>query len=161
MPRRSARRVGPVNGSSLAESAPSPPQFDDPESVSDLYLAAYVLVNIEGQWMPAQHAVAQLGAIHVLTAWNPGLERPGSAANHAANEALRQLLESEGCNPIPALGGDPNSDHTEESWCVTGLSDSRAREIGARFGQWAVFRITSSAQTVLGCHGEWERSRAV
>jgi hypothetical protein len=97
----------------------------------------------------------------VLTAWNPGHDRPSRAANDAANEALRQLLESEGCHPIPARGSDPNSDHAEESWCVVGLSDERARAIGAQFGQWAVFRITPREQIVLGCFGEWERSRSV
>jgi hypothetical protein len=71
------------------------------------------------------------------------------------------VLESEGCHPLPALGSDPNSDHAEESWCVAGLSDERARAIGAQFRQWAVFRITATEQTVLGCFDEWKRSRSI
>lgn len=134
---------------------------NDHESLADLYLSTFVRAKVEGQWMLAHHAAERLGTVHVLTAWNPGNDRPGRAANDAANEALRQLLESEGCRPIPALGSDPSSDHFEESWCVTGLCDRRAREIGARFGQWAVFRITSTEQAVLGCFGDWDRSRAV
>jgi hypothetical protein len=131
------------------------------ESLADLYLVTLVRAKVKGEWMLAHHAAARLGTVHVLTAWNPGHDRPSLAANDAANEALRQLLEAEGCKPIPALGSDPSSDHAEESWCVTGLSDRRAREIGARFGQWAVFRITSTEQAVLGCFGDWERSRSV
>ncbi len=56
---------------------------------------------------------------------------------------------------------DPNSDHSEEIWCMTGLSERRVREIGAQFGQWAVFRITATDQAVLGCFADWERSRLV
>lgn len=134
---------------------------DDHESLADLYLATVVRAKVDGVWTPAQHAAAKLGTVHVLTAWNPGRDRPSRAANDAANEALRQLLESEGCQPLPALGSDPTSDHAEESWCVVGLSDERARAIGAQFGQWAVFRISSTEQTVLGCFGDWERSRPV
>jgi hypothetical protein len=133
----------------------------DHESLADLYLATVVRAEFEGQWMLAHHAAARLGTVHVVTAWNPGHDRPSRAANDAANEALRQLLESEGCKPIPALGSDPNSDHSEESWCVVGLSDERARAIGAQFGQWAVFRISSTEQIVLGCFGDWERSRSM
>ena len=124
---------------------------DDHEFLADLYLATVVRAQVEGRWVLAHHAAAKLGTVYVLTAWNLGHDRPSRAANDAANEALRQLLESEGCQPLPALGSDPASDHAEESWCVTGLSDRRAREIGAQFGQWAVFRITPTEQTVLGC----------
>jgi hypothetical protein len=84
-----------------------------------------------------------------------------SAANAAANAVLREALEALGCSPIRALGADPNSDHAEESWCVTGLTDTQARQIGAKFGQWAVFRISMSEQVVLGCFGEWSRSRGL
>lgn len=44
---------------------------------------------------------------------------------------------------------------------MTGLSERRVREIGAQFGQWAVFRITATDQAVLGCFADWERSRLV
>lgn len=134
---------------------------DDHESLADLYLATVVRAKVDGVWTPAHHAAAKVGTVHVLTAWNPGHDRPSRAANDAANEVLRQLLESEGCQPLPALGSDPTSDHAEESWCVVGLSDERARAIGAQFGQWAVFRISSTEQTVLGCFGDWERSRSI
>lgn len=129
------------------------------ESLAGLYLATIVKVEIGGEWMAAHRAALRLGMFHVLTAWNPGNERPGREANDAANIGLHQQLVSEGCVPVRALGSDPNSEHFEESWCVTGLSDRRAREIGAQFGQWAVFRITLTEQTVLGCFGDWERSR--
>jgi hypothetical protein len=131
------------------------------ESRAEIYLATIVRIKVGDEWLSAQQAAATLGAIHILTAWNPGDDSPTPEENDAANEGLRLVLESEGCHPLPALGSDPNSDHAEESWCVAGLSDERARAIGAQFRQWAVFRITATEQTVLGCFDEWKRSRSI
>jgi hypothetical protein len=131
----------------------------DHESLAELYLATLVTIELGGQWLDARTAARQLGPFHVITAWNPGHERPGDDANAAANAALRAELEALGCSPLPALGSDPNSNHAEHSWAVSGLEDSTARALGARYGQWAVFRITAQEQTVLGCFGPWSRSR--
>jgi len=60
---------------------------DDHESLADLYLAAVVRAEVEGQGMLAHHAAARLGTVHVLTAWNPGRDRPSRAANDAPNES--------------------------------------------------------------------------
>ncbi len=95
----------------------------------------------------------------VITAWNPGHERPGDAANAAANASLHDDLKALGCSPFPALGADPHADHAEQSWAVCGLDDRAACALGARYGQWAVFRITALEQTVLGCFAPWSRSR--
>jgi hypothetical protein len=133
----------------------------DHEQLADLYLATLVSVELAGRWLDARTAAQQLGPFHVITAWNPGHERPGDDANAAANAVLREALEALGCSPIRAFGADPNPDHAEESWCVTGLTDTQARQIGAKFGQWAVFRISMSEQVVLGCFGEWSRSRGL
>jgi hypothetical protein len=56
---------------------------------------------------------------------------------------------------------DPNSHHAEESWAVAGFTDHDARELGAKYRQVAVFRITATRQTVLGCFAEWEVGRGV
>jgi hypothetical protein len=105
------------------------------ESLAGLYLATIVRVEIGSEWVAAHQAALRLGVSHVLTAWNLGNERPGREANDAANRDLHELLVSEGRLAVRALGSDPNSEHFEGSWCVTGLSDRRAREIGAQFGQ--------------------------
>jgi len=135
------------------------PEANDHESLADLYLATLVTVELAGRWLDARTAAEQVGAFHVITAWNPGNERPSDDANAAANAALRADLEGLGCSPIAALGKDPNSDHAEHSWAVCGLDDRAACGLGARYGQWAVFRITAQEQTVLGCFGAWSRSR--
>ena len=132
---------------------------DDHEQLADLYLVTLVSVELSGRWIDARTATEQLGPFHVITDWNPGHERPGDDANAAANAALRAALEATGCSPIAALGKDPSSDHAEHSWAVCGLDDRAACARGARYGQWAVFRITTQEQTVLGCFGPWSRSR--
>jgi hypothetical protein len=95
----------------------------------------------------------------VLTAWNPGDERLSREENDAANEELRIEIMSRGLNPCRAVGADPDSEHAEESWAVCGLSDDEARDIGAAFGQVAVFRVTATSQTVLACFEDWVVSR--
>jgi hypothetical protein len=97
--------------------------------------------------------------MHVITAWNPGDDRPTHDENDAANERLRVDLVKRGLNPVRARGADPDSDHFEESWAVVGLDDDEARMIGATFGQVAVFRITNGVQTVLACSEDWSQSR--
>jgi hypothetical protein len=125
-----------------------------------LYLKTVVLIEEDGLLVPASNArcVAQ-GVVHVLTAWNPGDERPSREENDDANEKLRIELVSRGLKPCRAVGADPDSEHAEESWAVHGLSDDEAREIGAAFGQVAVFRLTVSDQAVLGCFEDWVVSR--
>ena len=125
-----------------------------------LYLKTVVLIEEDGLLVPASNArcVAQ-GVVHVLTAWNPGDERPSREENDAANEELRIELMSRGLNPCRAVGADPDSEHAEESWAVVGLSDDEAREICAAFGQVAVFRLTATSQAVLACSEDWVVSR--
>jgi hypothetical protein len=132
-----------------------------PPDIAALYLATIVTIHDEGSWHPAHQVAARRGTLHVITAWNPGDERPSREENDRANRALRAELEARGLAPLPALGSDPNSPHAEESWAVMGLDDGAARELGAKYRQVAVFRITAERQTVLGCFAYWELGRGV
>ena len=125
-----------------------------------LYLKTVVSIEEDGILRPASdsRSVAQ-GVVHVITAWNPGDERPSREENDDANERLLIELVSRGLNPCRAVGADPDSEHAEESWAVHGLSDDEARAIGAAFGQVAVFRLTATDQTVLACFEDWVVSR--
>jgi uncharacterized protein len=66
-----------------------------------------------------------------------------------------------GCDPVPALGVDPDSPHAEESYAVVGLSDDAARGVGAAFEQVAVFRVTATELAVLACREAWVVRRAL
>ena len=126
-----------------------------------LYLKTVVSIEEDGLLVSASNArcVAQ-GVVHVLTAWNPGHERPSREENDDANERLLIELVSRGLNPCRAVGADPDSEHAEESWAVCGLSDVEARAIGTAFGQVAVFSLTATGQAVLACSEDWVVSRS-
>ena len=127
-----------------------------------VYLKALVTVRVGGAWSDAGAYAASVDApVHVITAWNPGAARPSEAVNRAANERLRAHLTALGCDPVPALGADPDSAHAEESWAVVGLSDDAARRVGAAFDQVAVVRVTASELAVLACSEDWVVRRAL
>ena len=130
------------------------------ERLAELYVATHVTVEINGGWVSAPVAVRLIGQpLHVITAWNPGDDRPTDAQNEAANSLLLSDLEILGTRVLRALGSDPNSDHAEKSWAVAGISDESAIELGVKYGQVAIFRLEAESQTVLSCDGTWSRSR--
>ena len=124
------------------------------------YLPTVVTVCIDGVWMSGFDFCAARGVqIHVITAWNPGDERPSSEINEARNQELRAEISARGLEALEALGSDPNSSHSEKSWAVVGMTDDTAIELGRKYGQVAVFFITRARQWVLGCLAEWEVGR--
>ena len=127
---------------------------------AQLYLPTVVTVCVNGVWMSGFDFCASRGVqIHVITAWNPGDERPSSEINEARNEQLRKEISSSGLEVLEALGSDPKSSHAEKSWAVVGMTDETAIELGRNYGQVAVFLITRARQWVLGCLAEWEVGR--
>lgn len=134
----------------------------DRDELSGLYVQTLVSVEDEtGALVPVEKSSWTKALIHILTAWNPGEERPTREENDAANDLLHRDLVRRGLLPRRAVGQDPHSEHFEESWAVTGLDDHEARAIGASFGQVAVFRIFDGMQTVLACAEDWMLSRAL
>ncbi len=133
-----------------------------PPTDAQLYLPTLVTVCVDGIWMSGFDFCASRGVqIHVITAWNPGDERPRGEINEARNQELRAEISARGLEALEALGSDPNSSHSEKSWAVVGMTDDTAIELGRKYGQVAVFRITESQQSVLGSLREWEVSRYV
>ena len=133
-----------------------------PPPIAALYVKTEVLINEDGELVSIQRSqLLASGAVHVITAWNPGDQRPSDQANRAANQELFELLVTHGLEPVRAVGQDPDSSYAEESWAVSGTTDDIARELGAQFGQVAVFRITTGSQTVLACEEDWQASRSI
>lgn len=94
--------------------------------------------------------------LHVITAHNPRGTRAPAQHNHRAHRELLGLLRRRGLVWWPAVGGDPEGRHTEESAAVVGLSDDEARALGREFGQDAVFAWSASAWRLLTCFGAEE-----
>lgn len=124
------------------------------------FLPTEVTVCSDGSWMSAfEFCVTNFVEMHVITAWNPGDDRPGDEVNDEQNEKLRIDIQTLGLDVLEALGSDPNSDHGERSWAVVGMTDKQAIELGRKYRQVAVFRITQARQSVLGCLSDWEVDR--
>ena len=132
----------------------------DKRALAALYIRTLVSIEDEtGSLAPVTASHEEEEATHVITAWNPGEERPTPEENTSANNRLHSELVRRGLLPRRAIGADPTADHFEESWAVVGLDDDEARAIGAAFGQVAVFRIHGGTQTVLACTETWTLSR--
>ncbi|MFC5136958.1 DUF3293 domain-containing protein [Actinomycetospora rhizophila] len=91
--------------------------------------------------------------VHVVTAHNPGAERPGAAENAARQARLEEDLDAQGVRWRRTVAGAEDGSHAEEGALVVGLDDTAACALGAAWGQDAVFRWSSSAWTVLACDG--------
>jgi hypothetical protein len=124
------------------------------------YLKTLLTVLEDGAWVEAHRSrLLEQGAYHVITAWNPLDTRPGEAANREADERLRIRLDFLGLTHHRAIGRDPDSEHLEEGWAVSGLDDAAASMIGTEFAQNAIFRITPTAQVVIACFDGWRVNR--
>jgi hypothetical protein len=99
-------------------------------------------------------------AMHVLTAWNPSSVQRSRDANRAANTQLRAELVEQGCRPKTVIGESPDGRWREESLLARGLTRERAAEIGAMFGQTAIFELDEAWLRVIRCEDGTEmRSR--
>jgi hypothetical protein len=92
--------------------------------------------------------------VYVLTAWDPGDARPAEEENRANQAALEAELRSLGPDELcDAVGVDPVSGHREEGAAVRGLPIDAVLDLGARYGQDAVFEWTPPAWAVVACRG--------
>ena len=91
------------------------------------------------------------GPVHMLTAWDPGLERPGLARNRSRQAALEADLGLLAVRLCAAVGIDPITGRREEGVAVFGASESEVLALGARYGQDAVFAWTPAAWAIVAC----------
>lgn len=90
-------------------------------------------------------------SVHILTAWDPGDERPSEAENRLRQMALEADLRPMAGGIWVAVGVDPVSGHREEGVAVVGVSQADAAALGARYGQDALFAWTPPAWTIVAC----------
>lgn len=91
-----------------------------------------------------------LGPLHVITAIQPDTD-PASADNVARMNVLDRELLAAGITSIRAVGRSFDGIHREDSRAVFGLDDDRARVLGLRFGQVAVFAWRGPRWSLLAC----------
>ena len=91
--------------------------------------------------------------MHILTAWDPGPERPGVVINRARQGALETDLRPLAETLMAAVGVDPVTGRREEGVAVIGVAESAVLTLGARYGQDAVFAWTPAEWSIVGCRG--------
>jgi len=91
--------------------------------------------------------------VHVLTAYDPGAQRPGAGANRRRQRALEAELAARGLVVTRAVASAADGSHAEESAAVVGWDDAEALTLAGRYGQDAIFRWTPEAWAVVPCDG--------
>ena len=104
--------------------------------------------------------------LYLLTAWDPGPARPGIEVNRRRQEELEAVVRPMVSAAWSAVGTDPCTGHREEGIAVGGISEEVVLEIGARFGQDAVFAWSPQGWDTVSCRdgrrrrGGWSLDRA-
>jgi hypothetical protein len=95
--------------------------------------------------------------VHVMTAWDPGDERPGVETNRrrqaALEEELKTLAERAALSTWPTSGCDPETGYRDEGVAVSGMDEAAARALAARYRQEAIFSWTPRGWAIVACAG--------
>jgi Protein of unknown function (DUF3293) len=93
-------------------------------------------------------------ALFLLTAWDPGDERPGLHENRRRQASLEEDVRRLTDARWDAVGVDPETGRREEGVAAARLSETEATALGARYGQDAVFRWAPDAWEIVACTGD-------
>jgi len=127
-----------------------------------IYLATQITITVDGEPLTTAQAVERLGApLHLVTAWNPGGERPSAQTNAENNLLLKETLDEHTNQIWPAVGRDADSPHFEECFAFAGVDQATAIAIGEEYRQVAIFELTETQQIVLSCDNTWAVARAI
>jgi hypothetical protein len=91
--------------------------------------------------------------VYVLTAWDPGDERPGDGENRTRQAALETELRPLASALWFAVGIDPVSGHREEGVAVRGVREDDALALGGHYRQDAIFGWTPAEWAIVACAG--------
>jgi len=107
----------------------------------------------DSEWVdPSLECLSRRQSAIVLTAYNPGTDRPTWAENEAANERLLEVLVDSGYEVWPADGFSADGTWREPGWLAWGMPVEVGVSIAADFGQWAVYAYdVEGARTVVPC----------
>jgi len=100
---------------------------------------------------PCEVARAQGRTVFLVTGFNPGGIERAEDENLAANARLAAELERAGISRLEAVGFDAETTWREPGWCIWGIDREVAAELGARFGQLALFEVTEDRVSIVWC----------
>ncbi len=90
-------------------------------------------------------------SVTVVTAYNPGHDRPSEAENQRANGRLLSEIAARRWEHYPALGSSPDRSHVEPSLALLDLSEAESCALGQRYRQAAVFYWDGAAGRLIWC----------
>ena len=99
-----------------------------------------------------------MAPVLIVTAWNPDSIILPVADNRARNQLLVAELDRRGLIFWPAVGRDPDTDHHEDGFAISGLTPAEGVTLGLRHGQAAVFVWTPVAIAVVSCRDDRHHS---
>jgi len=129
-------------------------QLEERDDLWDTYASTVIKLPRTREVLAGPGAMATLpscSTMHVVTAWNPSSIQRSREANRAANDQLRAVLINEAGKPRMVIGESPDHRWREESYLVQGLDRIRAAELGAMFGQTAIFELDQEWLRVIRC----------
>jgi len=94
-----------------------------------------------------------MGPLHIITAIQPEAD-PQSDESSARLQILQRYLATARKASIRAVGSSLDGTYREESCAVFGLDDNRARKIGRKFGQVAIFAWRGPRWSLIACAAE-------
>lgn len=105
------------------------------------------------EWVdPSLECLSRHQSAIVMTAYNPGTERPSWAQNEAANERMHSVLVDSGYEVWPADGFSADGTWREPGWLAWDLPLEVGTAIAADFGQFAVYAYDAEGvRSVVAC----------
>jgi hypothetical protein len=140
--------VQPTSGERVASYARTVVEILRPESVSLTVRSARDADEASWPW-PTDEPV------HILTAWDPGAERPGRERNRMRQQALESDLAQMAVPRWAAVGVDAATGRREEGVAVRGIPEAKVLALGARYAQDAIFTWTPGAWAIVACEDGW------
>lgn len=122
-----------------------------PRDLVDLYVATVIRDRTGRVWAGPDASPLDAPPWHVITAANPDSVVSPNGVNDHANDRLAADLLGRGLQPVAVVGESPDGRWREPSLAVKGLDRSAACELGHRFGQVAIFELSSDDLLVVRC----------
>ena len=92
--------------------------------------------------------------VFILTAWDPGNERPGETVNRERQRAIEAELRPLATRAWRTVGFDPVTGYRDEGVAVSGVAETEVRRAATRYGQDAAFCWSPGAWAVVSCRGD-------
>jgi phosphopantetheinyl transferase len=118
----------------------------------EIYESSRVVMRPIGSqlWKEGAEAVRSRAMSGVMiTAWNPGPERPSIEENNQANELLLKRIETYCSDIWEADGFSPDGTHREPGFMAWEMKPEIGLQIAREFGQFAIFYFEASGTRVL------------